>query len=276
MTNAYANNARMNSMSTRQDVRMTCTQNDVHPTPRSPALPRTPCVEGRQRTAPHSSSFPPTTAPFQTMHLDVWGPSPVLGPRQERYFMIVVDDYSLYTTVFSLQWKADFFSSHDVTFDESVDYYRSRPHQGTEVFSPPLFLTLEPPPVAPIAPPPSRLAPSGVSHVTPQSSPPERPVLVVSGGARGTVAEGEGTDALLAGGVGSEGAGVMGVEVTPVEDTAPSCRLHRPASPPGFPSVPQSPPRSSQQRVQLQSQQERVEEESWPHQEMVEQESRPQ
>ncbi|CAI7748238.1 unnamed protein product [Closterium sp. NIES-53] len=94
-------------MSTRQDVRMTCTQNDVHPTPRSPALPRTPCVEGRQRTAPHSSSFPPTTAPFQTMHLDVWGPSPVLGPRQERYFMIVVDDYSLYTTVFSLQWKAD-------------------------------------------------------------------------------------------------------------------------------------------------------------------------
>ncbi|CAI7732414.1 unnamed protein product [Closterium sp. NIES-53] len=50
----------------------------------------------------HSSSFPPTTAPFPTLHLDVWGPSPVLGPRQERYFLIVVDDYSRYTTFFPL------------------------------------------------------------------------------------------------------------------------------------------------------------------------------
>ncbi|CAI7772925.1 unnamed protein product [Closterium sp. NIES-54] len=66
----------------------------------------TPCVEGRQRASPHSSSFPPTTAPFQTLHLDVWGPSQVLGPRQERYLLIVVDDYSRYTTVFPLQRKA--------------------------------------------------------------------------------------------------------------------------------------------------------------------------
>ncbi|CAI7917294.1 unnamed protein product [Closterium sp. NIES-54] len=30
-------------------------------------------VEGRQRAAPHSSSFPPTTAPLQTLHMDVKG-----------------------------------------------------------------------------------------------------------------------------------------------------------------------------------------------------------
>ncbi|CAI7928148.1 unnamed protein product [Closterium sp. NIES-54] len=77
------------------------------PLPRSPAPPCTPCVEGRQRAAAHSSSFPPNTAPLQTLHLDVWGPSPVLGPCQERYFLIVVDDYSCYTTVFPLQRKAD-------------------------------------------------------------------------------------------------------------------------------------------------------------------------
>ncbi|CAI7917998.1 unnamed protein product [Closterium sp. NIES-54] len=41
----------------------------------SPALPCLPCVEGRQRAAPHSSSFPPTTAPLQTLHMDVWGPA---------------------------------------------------------------------------------------------------------------------------------------------------------------------------------------------------------
>ncbi|CAI7767741.1 unnamed protein product [Closterium sp. NIES-54] len=301
------------------------------PLPRSPAPPCTPCIEGRQRAAPHSSSSPPTTAPFQTLHLDVCGPSPVLGPRQEHYFLFVVNDYSRYTMVFPLRRKADvptvlepwllawggaqgmcglrlhsdrvhyaahllnlwpsdaqprvtpvslwrgspglaadfhvwgslahvrapganklsprtcacvflgfpldasgwvfydpvtyqFFDSQDVTFDECVCYYRSRPHR---------------------APPPSRPAPSGVSHVTPQLSPPQRPVLVVSGGAGGAVAEGVGTEAAGAGGVGSGGAGVVGVEVTPVEDTAASSWRPRPASPPGFPSVLQFPPRSS-------------------------------
>ncbi|CAI7909349.1 unnamed protein product [Closterium sp. NIES-53] len=44
------------------------------PLPRLLAPPCLPCVEGRQRTAPHSS-FPPTTAPLQTLHMDVWGPA---------------------------------------------------------------------------------------------------------------------------------------------------------------------------------------------------------
>ncbi|CAI7785898.1 unnamed protein product, partial [Closterium sp. NIES-53] len=49
------------------------------PLPPSPARPCLPCVEGRQRAAPHSSSFPPTTAPLQTLHMDVWGPARVNG-----------------------------------------------------------------------------------------------------------------------------------------------------------------------------------------------------
>ncbi|CAI7770230.1 unnamed protein product, partial [Closterium sp. NIES-54] len=43
------------------------------PLPPSPAPPCLPCVEGRQRATPHSSSFPPTTAPLQTLHIDVKG-----------------------------------------------------------------------------------------------------------------------------------------------------------------------------------------------------------
>ncbi|CAI5472845.1 unnamed protein product [Closterium sp. Yama58-4] len=54
------------------------------PLPPSPAPPCLPCVEGRQRAAPHSSSFPPTTAPLQTLHMDVWGPARVRGQGQER------------------------------------------------------------------------------------------------------------------------------------------------------------------------------------------------
>ncbi|CAI7800876.1 unnamed protein product [Closterium sp. NIES-53] len=45
------------------------------PLPRSLAPPCLPCVEGRQRAAPHSPSFPPTRAPLRTLHIDVWGPA---------------------------------------------------------------------------------------------------------------------------------------------------------------------------------------------------------
>ncbi|CAI7791140.1 unnamed protein product [Closterium sp. NIES-54] len=75
--------------------------------PRSPAPPCLPCIEGRQRTAPHSSEFPPTTAPLQTLHMDVWGPTPIGGMDQECYFLLVVDKYTRYTTVFPLRRKAD-------------------------------------------------------------------------------------------------------------------------------------------------------------------------
>ncbi|CAI7767347.1 unnamed protein product, partial [Closterium sp. NIES-54] len=112
-----------------------------------------------------------------------------------------------------------FFASQDVTFDES----------------PPL-------PVAPVAPPPLRPAPSSVSHVTLQSSPPQRLVPVVSGGAGGAVAEGEGTGAARARRASSGGAGGVRLETIPEEDTTVSTQRLRPASTPGFPSVPQFPP----------------------------------
>ncbi|CAI7922990.1 unnamed protein product [Closterium sp. NIES-54] len=75
------------------------------PLPPSPAPPCLPCVEGRQRAAPHSSSFPPTTAPLQTLHMDVWGPARISGQGRERYFLLVLDDYMHYTTVFPLRSK---------------------------------------------------------------------------------------------------------------------------------------------------------------------------
>ncbi|CAI7833646.1 unnamed protein product, partial [Closterium sp. NIES-53] len=43
------------------------------PLPPSPAPPCLPCVEEQQRAAPHSISFPPTTTPLQTLHMDVKG-----------------------------------------------------------------------------------------------------------------------------------------------------------------------------------------------------------
>ncbi|CAI7755742.1 unnamed protein product [Closterium sp. NIES-54] len=51
------------------------------PLPPSPAPHCLPSVEGRQRAAPHSSSFPPTTAPLQTLHMDIPSPAPRAVPR---------------------------------------------------------------------------------------------------------------------------------------------------------------------------------------------------
>ncbi|CAI7825738.1 unnamed protein product [Closterium sp. NIES-54] len=208
------------------------------PLPHSPVPPCTPCIEGRQRAAPHSSS-PPTTAPFQTLHLDVWGPSPVLcPPRGDAQALCGLDLHSDRGGEFSSARLEKFCQGrgivqsymlpalpqqngvaeqsiglvmevvrtsmchagappvpvasdsplHRTPAEPMAYYYRIRPHRGSETFSPPLFLTTEPPPVAP------------------------RPVPVVSGGAGGAVAEGESTGAARAGGVGSGGAGGAGVE----------------------------------------------------------------
>ncbi|CAI7752667.1 unnamed protein product, partial [Closterium sp. NIES-53] len=77
------------------------------PLPPGPAPTCVPYGEGRQRAAPHSSEFPPTEAPLQTLHMDVWGPARVRGQGHERYFLLVVDDYSRYTTVFPLRSKGE-------------------------------------------------------------------------------------------------------------------------------------------------------------------------
>ncbi|CAI7787237.1 unnamed protein product, partial [Closterium sp. NIES-53] len=77
------------------------------PLPPSPAPPCLPCVEGWQRAASHSSSFHPTTSPLLTLHMDVWGSARVSGQDRERYFLLVVDDYTRYTTVFPLRSKGE-------------------------------------------------------------------------------------------------------------------------------------------------------------------------
>ncbi|CAI7782250.1 unnamed protein product, partial [Closterium sp. NIES-54] len=62
---------------------VSCLPRSLPPLPPSPAPPCLPCIEGRQRAAPHSSSFPPTTAPLQTLHMDV--------PSQISYLRLHTD-----------------------------------------------------------------------------------------------------------------------------------------------------------------------------------------
>ncbi|CAI7899403.1 unnamed protein product [Closterium sp. NIES-54] len=99
-------------------------------------------------------------------------------------------------------------SSQDVTFDESVSYYRLFPYRTASLPPPPLFLAPGTPLVDPI--PPKGPAPSGVSQVDP-TKPVE--VAVDSGTARGAELAGAGTG----------GAGTGGAEPECVETGGAEC-----------------------------------------------------
>ncbi|CAI5943126.1 unnamed protein product [Closterium sp. NIES-65] len=96
------------------------------PLPPGPAPTCVPCVEEGQRAAPHSSEFPPTEAPLQTLHMDVSGPAHVRGQGHERYFLLVVDDYSLYTTVFPSRDVTE-YAAHQLNLQPRVSLPETSP-----------------------------------------------------------------------------------------------------------------------------------------------------
>ncbi|CAI7729390.1 unnamed protein product [Closterium sp. NIES-54] len=191
------------------------------PLPPGPAPTCVPCVEGRQRAAPHSFEFTPTEAPLWTLHMDVWGPARVRGQGHERYFLLVVDDYSHYTTVIPLCSKGEVNEEIRQTFmllaspqqngiaerriGMVMDVARTSiihaaaphflwpfarlfPYRTASLPPPPLFLAPGTPPINPL--PPQGPAPLGVSQLDPVE-----PVKVALdlGAARGAEPAGVGT-----------------------------------------------------------------------------------
>ncbi|CAI7789220.1 unnamed protein product [Closterium sp. NIES-54] len=151
------------------------------PLPPGPAPTCGPCVEGRQRAAPHSSEFPLIEAQLQTLHMDLVSSSERVSVRTFLFCVctrdLSADKLSPHAVpcVF-LGFPPDapgwqfyhptsrrVLSSQDVTFDKSVPYYRLFPYRIAPLPPPPLFLAPGPPPVDPL--PPQGSAPSGVSQV---------------------------------------------------------------------------------------------------------------
>ncbi|CAI7837887.1 unnamed protein product [Closterium sp. NIES-54] len=102
------------------------------------------------------------------------------------------------------------FPSQDVTFDESIPFYRLFPYRSAPPPPPPLFLAPGPPPVDQL--PPQGLAPSGVSQVDPLPGTVPVEVAVDSGAARGAPSGGAASGGAEPGGAESEGAGSGGAE----------------------------------------------------------------
>ncbi|CAI7838181.1 unnamed protein product [Closterium sp. NIES-53] len=107
------------------------------------------------------------------------------------------------------------FPSQDITFDDSVLFYRLFPYRSAPPPPPPLFLAPGPPPVDPL--PPQGPAPSGVSQVDPLPGTAPVEVAVGSGAGPGVAASGGAEP----GGADYEGAVSGGAEPEGVEPGGP-------------------------------------------------------
>ena len=58
-----------------------------------------PCQFVKQIVLPFNNSVYHALSPFDLIPSDVWGPSPISTPGGSRYFVIFVDDFSLYTWI---------------------------------------------------------------------------------------------------------------------------------------------------------------------------------
>ncbi|CAI7929112.1 unnamed protein product [Closterium sp. NIES-54] len=134
--------------------------------------------------------------------------------------------------------SSDKLSAHaipcDVTFDESVPFYRLFPYRSVPPSPPPLFLAPDPPSVDPL--PPQGLAPSSVSQVDPLLGTALVEVAVGSGAARGAASGGAAPGGAEPGVVESEGAGsgdaeLGGEEPGGAEPVGVEPRGHADASP---------------------------------------------
>ena len=67
------------------------------------------CKLAKFSALPFNRSISSTFAPFDLIHSDVWGPSPVITRGGSRYYVSFIDDYTRYCWVFLMKRRSDFF-----------------------------------------------------------------------------------------------------------------------------------------------------------------------
>ena len=98
------------------------------------------CPLARQTRLPFRHSTSKSICNFQLLHIDVWGPYKTEKFDGMRYFLTIVDDYSMWTWNFLLRLKSDmitvlkqFFMKMETQFDTKIKRLRS--DNGTEFFN---------------------------------------------------------------------------------------------------------------------------------------------
>jgi transposase InsO family protein len=87
---------------------------------------------GKQTNLPFNNSDSFSSALFDLIHSDVWGPAPFSTERGSCYFVIFVDDYSRFTWIYMLKHRSDlvpifqiFHKIIQTQFSRTIKVFRS-------------------------------------------------------------------------------------------------------------------------------------------------------
>ena len=78
------------------------------------------CQQGKQTKTRFKSKEHSTIRPLEIVHTDLVGPTTTKGLKVEKYFMLLVDDYTRMTTIFFLRNKSEAFENFKV-YKEMVE-----------------------------------------------------------------------------------------------------------------------------------------------------------
>jgi hypothetical protein len=78
------------------------------------------CQQGKKTKTRFKSKEYSTTRPLEIVHIDLVGPTTTMGLKGERYFMLLVDDYTRMTAVFFLKNKSESFGNFKI-YKEKVE-----------------------------------------------------------------------------------------------------------------------------------------------------------
>ncbi|XP_058208222.1 uncharacterized protein LOC131321235 [Rhododendron vialii] len=65
------------------------------------------CNMAKSQKLQFSVSVSATSSPFQLIHMDVWGPSPIPSHKGFRYYLLLVDDFTRFTWLFPFHYKSE-------------------------------------------------------------------------------------------------------------------------------------------------------------------------
>ena len=74
---------------------------------------------GKQTKLPFNNSDSFSSTPFNFIHYDIWGPTPVSTEGGSRYFVIFVNDFSRYTWIYLLHHRSELVSIYQ-TFHKII------------------------------------------------------------------------------------------------------------------------------------------------------------
>ena len=90
------------------------------------------CPLAKQRKLPFPISCCKTSAPFELLHVDIWGPNSVASINGYKYFVTIVDDFTRHTWIFFMKAKSEtgsclisFITMAETQFNCKVKFVRS-------------------------------------------------------------------------------------------------------------------------------------------------------